>query len=102
MSTAVPWNRKKVSESFTSKEALIRPSCKSGNEAKEYKITGPQAAEEVTTHKGPTSSSFKHKTISLASNSLSLLLSLKDLTENCWPLLGDLLLSSTLTSAQKT
>lgn len=51
MSIAVASNRKKVSESFPSK-VLIWASCKSGNEAKMYKIIGPQAAEEVKIHKG--------------------------------------------------
>lgn len=92
---------KNTSESFTSKEALMWASCKSGNEAKKYKIIGPQAAEEVTIHKGSTSSSFKHKTSSLASNSPSLL-SLRHLTENCRSFLVDLLFCSSLTSASKT
>lgn len=47
MSIAVAWNRNKLNEPFTSKEALMWPSCKPGNEAKKYKITDPQAAEEV-------------------------------------------------------
>lgn len=93
---------KNTSESFTSKEALMWASCKSGNEAKKYKIIGPQAAEEVTIHKGSTSSSFQHKTSSLASNSPSLLLSLRHLTENCRSFLVDLLFCSSLTSASKT